>query len=189
MHHESMLKAQAEHKLYENSLRDEFQRLLKDFTQTLDAKAKDYKKTRMLLNEMIRPANFEDQIIAKETYEFLNNQLAPDLNKKAEAVIAVFETYRTLIEDQFKNDTLELKEEIKRDWDAVEKDNLEPYVDFFINETRRLKSYKDLVAFYYMHVNLISFNEQSGAIEFQNPAYAAEHEKLLRTIDDTNTSQ
>ena len=173
--------------------RKELQKLydtyLNEFTDALKAKAKDYKKTRLILKDIVSPYNFETAKFAKENYNLFKRDVAPSLRIKAADIIESFITYREKIEADLSDEDGDIQETFLNKWMEMQKKQLAQYVEFFSREEDLIQAYDDLITFYYTHSRLYTIDLDENIFVFKREEDQATQEKLLRRIETLRKKQ
>ncbi len=161
-----------------------FKKYLNDFRNDLSKQAKSYKESRLLLNEILSPINFETPEYSKENYYFFRNYIAPNLRKKSDNIINIFEKYNNQLNKDFKNFDNNITKIFFEKWKKMSHEQISKYIDFFIKEEEIIKAYEDIIKFYYIHSNLMKFNEEKNELIFTKKEYKIKEQILLSKIED-----
>ncbi len=169
-----------------NSLFDNY---LNNFKDELSEKAKAYKKSRLVLKEMFLPYNFETSEYTKENYFLFKKTVAPNLRKKAAALIETFQKYDDKINKDLKNQDDKIKQFFLKEWQKMSHEKLGQYVDFLTKEDRLIQSYDDLITFYYIHSKLFSVDTKTNKFVFKREQDAKKEAELRQRIKNLSSSR
>ena len=170
-------------------LQELYDTYLNEFTDALKAKAKEYKKTRLILKDIVSPYNFETAKFAKENYNLFKRDVAPSLRIKAADIIESFITYREKIEADLSDEDGDIQETFLNKWMEMQQKQLAQYVEFFSREEDLIQAYDDLITFYYTHSRLYTIDLDENIFVFKREEDQATQEKLLRRIETLRKKQ
>ena len=170
-------------------LQDLYDTYLNEFTNGLREKAKAYKKTRLILKDIVRPYNFETAKFAKENYNLFKRDIAPSLRIQAAEIIESFVTYREKIEADLSDEDGDIQETFMDKWMEMQQEQLTKYVEFFAREEDLIQAYDDLITFYYTHSRLYEIDLEENKFVFKREEDQSKQEKLLRRIETLRKKQ
>lgn len=159
-----------------------FKKYLTDMTQELRAEAKEYKKKRRLLREIILPFNFETPEYAKESYHFFNDDIVPSLENHSDKIMGIFEKYTHMVKNDLGEGNTELTKQFHDAWQNEITKQIEGYINFFVAEQEHIAVHRDLVTFYYTHANLFTVDAETNAITFKRAQDETKRAQLLQAI-------
>jgi len=170
-------------------LQELYDTYLNEFTNGLREKAKTYKKTRMILKDIVRPYNFETTKFAKENYNLFKRDIAPSLRIQAADIIESFVVYREKIEADLSDEDGDIQETFMDKWMEMQQEQLTKYVEFFAREEDLIQAYDDLITFYYTHSRLYEIDLEENEFVFKREEDQTKQEKLLRRIESLRKKQ
>lgn len=166
-----------------------FDKYLNDFKDELRQKASQYKKTRLVLKDMISPYNFENEKFAKENYGVFKREIAPSLRIQASEIIESFVLYQDKIENDLKDETGDIQETFLQKWMDMQQEQLAQYVTFFSREEDLIQAYDDLITFYYTHSKMYQIDMDENKFIFKRPADGARQKELIQQIETLKKKQ
>lgn len=165
------------------------QQYLDDFRDTLGEKMKAYKKNRRMVRELIKPFNHETVEDSKNSYTHFTKELLPYLRSQSSDVIDTFQVYRSALDTQVFPDDDERQEEFINLWHDMTKDQLDKYVNYFIQDDILLSVYRELIEFYYVHSNLMKVDLDENVFLFDRKKDELKHLEILSRLKDIRQDQ
>ena len=165
-----------------------FERFLNRFLRDFTLEVREYKKFRGVLKEFKSPVNLENTEFAKESYDMFRQGIAPELRKKAHAVMLVFQDANEQVDILLMDRPKETQERLKKVWKQMEFEHVHALVGFFESEERLIKAYEELLKFYYVHSKNYTVNS-AGKVIFTKNSYAEMEAVLLGKIDSIKAEQ
>ncbi len=187
-HEAAEQKAKEEREKHKAEIQALFDAYLNAFANDLLEKTKTYKKTRKLINSLIRPANYSDTESAKENYVLFKESLAPALRKQSSEIMSIFEQYSNKIKNELAGNDNELQKIFLSQWEDMARAQIAHYVDFFAREEELLQACEELITFYYSHSKRYEINRMGTAFEFSNPEDEEKAELLLKHVKELQKS-
>lgn len=146
-----------------------FDTYLNALTADLRQRAEHYAKQRRVLKDVIAPYNFETAAYAQENYTLFSTHIAPSLRQSADDIINLFGQYKAKLHHDLHDAESETAHIFAIKWQDMTTQQLSHYVDFFMQEDRRLRAYDDLLTFYVTHHNAYTIDAQHNTITFNDP--------------------
>ncbi len=170
------------------NIEKQFEDALNNFLRSVHAQARDYKKQRKVLNELVRPENLRSTAYVEENY-LLVHEIVPDLRGKMNALMGSFAETEKEIHSLLEGTSPEFRQTVLRSWKNLKDKQASQFIVFFMKEEETLPLYETLMAFYYEHRSEYSFNQDENEILFQTPENQLKARVLRDAIADQRKKQ
>jgi hypothetical protein len=165
-----------------------FEDILNDFLKAVQSNVRDYRQSRKMLAEMVDPFNLRQPEYIEENFRIMGD-LSASLRTQMDGVFAVFETTEAQIKQALGTRDTEDKNLVWQRWQAMKKNQLLVYVEYFAYEDRIISAYEDLITFYYQNRNLALIDSEFLSVSFADPALVQQEQALRQAIENLTTAQ
>src|SRR5262249_10560043 len=150
----------------------QFENLLNDLLDKVEADMKIYRKERVVLTQMISPANLTDPAYVEENYKMMQQSI-PDLEQRMDTVMQRFNDAEKDMNGILLGSSADSRQRIMAQWRALKNTQVKTYSGYFASDKELFAAYRHLMEFYLAKREVFFVDLDKGEIIFKNPEDAA----------------
>ncbi len=155
-----------------------FEDFLNGFLDDVYMQAREYKKSRVVLNELSKPSNFKEPQYIEENARLAESTVM-SLQLQMEDILGLFESADKQAQELLSPFEEGMQAKLQQDWEDVRDESITKYTAFFAMEQDILMAQLKRIEFYAEHSEVLSIDEKNERVLFED-VDLQEQEALLR---------